>query len=241
MRIDRVVVVVPARNEAALIGACLDALAVAACAPAAAGVGVDVLVVADRCTDRTAEVCAERGVAVLAMAAGDVGQARDAGIRVATAGLDPDATWVACTDADSTVDPDWITEQVALAERGADAVLGVVDVSDPTPAFSALYLDAHRSSTRPHPHVHGACLGLLLRAYDRVGGFRPLHVGEDQDLADRLDVAADLTVVRSTAVRVSTSNRRSSRVRGGFADLLADLDRAPGRGVTVGAERGAER
>ena len=39
---------------------------------------------------------------------------------------------------------------------------------------------------RVHGHVHGANLGVRADAYWRVGGFRPLHVGEDVDLVSRL-------------------------------------------------------
>lgn len=222
-------VVVPAHDEEAEIAGCLDALTVAAAHPDVAGLDVRVLVVLDDCRDQTAARCAERAVATVVTRFRDVGRARARGVAslLADLVLEPHrrmpAVWIASTDADSRVAPDWLAAQLRLHAAGADVVLGVVDVPSPTPAFRARYIDAHGPG--PHPHVHGACLGLTLPAYLAVGGFRPRQVGEDQDLADRLEAHGELQVVRSTAVRVLTSDRRVSRVRGGFADVLSELDR----------------
>lgn len=227
MTVSYVGVVVPAHDEEDEIGGCLDALVVAAAHPDLAGVEVRLVVVLDACSDRTSIRCAERGVATVSVAFRDVGRARAFGVAAVTRGDRSDAsTWIASTDADSQVAPDWLAAQLRLRAAGADVIFGVVDVLHPTPAFRAHYTGA--DGPGPHRHVHGACLGLSLAAYVQVGGFRPRQVGEDQDLADRVDAHGGLTIVRSTAVRVLTSDRRVSRVRGGFADVLVDLDRAAG-------------
>jgi glycosyltransferase involved in cell wall biosynthesis len=215
-------VVVPARDEEQRIDRCLDALAVAA---ARVEVPVHVTVVLDACSDGTAARCARRAVRTVEADGRGIGRARNRGVGCLVAdrleaGDELHDLWLATTDADSTVDPDWLTEQLSLAAGGADAVLGVVDVDDPSPAFRDLYGD----HTGTHPHIHGASMGFSLRAYLRIGGFRPAEVGEDVDLVARLDADPHLRVVRSTRVRVRTSDRRSSRVRGGFADVLRALD-----------------
>ncbi len=245
MKVGEIGVVVPARDEEARIGACLDALDVAARHPELAGIRTRLVVVLDDCTDGTGAVCRSRGVATVACPGRDVGRARARGVaalvadRPDAAGPDRGSLWLATTDADSRVAPDWLAMQVRLASSGADAVLGVVDIENPSAAFTVHYRDAARGQTRPHPHVHGASMGMSLEAYERVGGFAPAQVGEDQDLADRLDSDPAVVVVRSTAVRVATSERRTSRVRGGFADVLLALDTGrpvPDRSARDGAK-----
>ena len=76
---------------------------------------------------------------------------------------------------------------------------------------------------------------MTLRAYLRAGGFAPGRVGEDVDLAARLGADPMTTVARTSRVRVLTSDRRSSRVRDGFADVLLALDRGEPPPVAVRA------
>lgn len=230
-------VAVPAHDEESLVGACLGALAVAAAHPEIAGLPVDVLVVADSCTDATVARARARGVDALEIRERNVGRARAAGFAALLASRPvghPSTCWLATTDADSQVAPDWLAAQVRLARGGADATFGVVDVEDwdgcppMTPArFAAGYAGSALDSPGPHPHVHGATMGLRADAYLRIGGMPTLAVGEDHELARRLTALGDLRVVRTTAVRVTTSARLVSRVRGGFADYLRALGDQP--------------
>ena len=92
-------VLVPAHNEAPVIGRCLEAIY------ADARPGDMVLVVADRCTDSTARVARRFGASVLARGPGDEpgrAAARQAGLEHARA-LDWDA--VVMLDADSVIAP----------------------------------------------------------------------------------------------------------------------------------------
>ncbi|MEU2349306.1 glycosyltransferase [Modestobacter sp. NPDC049651] len=236
-RVDVLAVVVPARDEAALLPGCLAALAAAAAHPGLTGVAVGVLVVADGCTDRTAAVAEAAGVAVVPGAGRGVGAARDLGARQAlrTAAREwvpADRVWLACTDADSRVPPDWLVGQRTAAESGADAVAGTVVVDDwsgfPPGAeagFTAGYDGWRAVPGAEHPHVHGANLGVRGSAYLAAGGFPPVLVGEDHGLVDAL-VAAGAEVLRSPVAPVRTSSRRVARARHGFA---ADLDRLASR------------
>jgi hypothetical protein len=61
-----------------------------------------------------------------------------------------------------------------------------------------------------------------LLAYWRVGGFRPLHVGEDLDLVKRL-LAAGAPLAWDTDIPVLTSDRRDFRAPGGFGDFVLSL------------------
>jgi hypothetical protein len=55
-----------------------------------------------------------------------------------------------------------------------------------------------------------------------VGGFRPLHVGEDVDLVDRL-LNAGTPIIWDTDNAVLTSDRRDFRAPGGFGDYVRTL------------------
>ena len=130
--IETVGVVVPARNEEALLPACLAALGRAA---RQVSVPVRVLVAADSCTDRTAAVARAHGALVISLCARRVGAARAAGMAevlrlTAGAGLDLAAIWLATTDADTVVPAGWLQRQVAHADQGWDVVLGTVTVAD---------------------------------------------------------------------------------------------------------------
>ena len=117
-RIRAVHVVVPARNEAQTLPATLTALERArerllALRPE---IRVDVTVALDRCEDNSAGIVrAHRRVGWIQLGAGDVGRARAVGVAWARAGspVEPGAAWIANTDADSQVPPDWLTAHVA--------------------------------------------------------------------------------------------------------------------------------
>ncbi|GAB2470564.1 glycosyltransferase family 2 protein [Jatrophihabitans fulvus] len=220
--IDELVVVVPANDEEARIGACLDALAEAR-ALVADRVRTGVVVVLDRCTDATARIVATHpDVAAVESIAGCVGTARAVGATTALDGRDPSRTWLANTDADSTVPVGWLAHQLDLAVSGADLALGTIV---PAAGLAPELWSAWRSEYSPvpgHPHVHGANLGVRGDALLALGGWRPLVTDEDVDLAARA-VAAGLDVRRSAEQPVSTSVRTVGRAPLGFSSYLRAL------------------
>jgi glycosyltransferase involved in cell wall biosynthesis len=225
--IEAVGVVVPAHNEETLLPACLTALRQAT---RDLDMPVRVLVAADACTDRTAAVARAHGALVISIRARRVGAARAAGMAELlrlTASRDPAAIWLATTDADTVVPPDWLQRQVAHADRGWDVVLGTVAVADWSEhaahvpgAFAARY----ESGAGPHPHVHGANIGIRASAYRAAGGFRPLRTAEDHALLAAV-AEAGCSVLRAGDVTVQTSGRRHARAPHGFSYLLQTLTR----------------
>lgn len=202
-------VVVPAHNEQEHLPACLAALR-----------GSVVIVVADACTDRTAEVARRGGAIVLEIGARNVGVARAVGVREL---LRRGASWVATTDADTLVPPGWLGSQLEYAARGWDAVAGTVTVTDWTghpPRRPAAY-DRHYASDRAP--VHGANLGFTADAYVAAGGFPAVPTGEDHALVSAMERAGH-RVLRTSRVRVVTSARRGYRAPHGFGHLLTTLD-----------------
>lgn len=214
-----IAVIIPAHNEADALPRCLNAVQLAARAAEGAGHRVEVLVVLDRCDDDSARIAAAHGVGTLEVNVRNVGQARRAGAALM---LERGAHWLACTDADSCVPPDWLLCQLDCA---ADAVCGTVHVEQWQPeqnaAFQALYLSRYQAR-EDHRHIHGANLGVCARAYQRVGGFPPLALNEDVELVNAL-MASGAHIVWTARNSVSTSSRLDSRARGGFGDYLKSL------------------
>ena len=224
MKTHSVLVIVPARDESALIGRCLAALETARDRAIAAHPTLQVrtIVVADRCLDETAAIARGfTGVEVLEIDAATVGTARQAGADHALSTENPRRAWLANTDADSEVPASWIIDQVALASAGADVVVGTVrprftDLS----AAEAREWSATHVAGRPNGHVHGANLGVRASAYAAVGGFQQLSEHEDVDLVGRL-AGAGFRIAASDRGEVVTSGRRVGRTPGGYAAYLA--------------------
>lgn len=235
--IDRVVVVVPARNEERRLGRALTAVRGAARVLSAARptVTVAVFVVLDRCTDGTADVLRRfPGVHPVTSTAGMVGAARRSGITEALA--DPAATaartWIATTDADSVVPTDWLCRHLDIADMGADLMLGTV-VPDPAElderALTAW--TAQHPQIDGHPYVHGANLGVRADTYLRAGGFAEVREHEDVLLAAAVRALGGV-VVSPAGGPVRTSARTVGRTPGGFAEYLGALQRQAGVGLS---------
>lgn len=214
-----IAVVVPAHNEAGHIAACMESLRVASACPALDGEPVVIVVVLDACTDETEDIVHRFGATALACAARNVGRARALGARWA---LDHGARWLAFTDADTAVAPDWIAVQLALE---TDAVCGTIAVHDwehygarMERHFRATYTDADG-----HRHVHGANLGVSAKAYRQAGGFPPLESSEDVALVAAL-IESGASIAWSAAPRVVTSARSAFRADGGFGATLARIE-----------------
>jgi len=244
----RVVIVVPARNEQARIGACLQHLTTLATDRRV--IALEILVLANNCTDATVErvqafparPSAPVMVDSVALPPKDAhaGWARrlafDAGARRLASPQD----LLLCTDADTRVARDWLLKTLDHIDAGYDAVAGFARL-DPRelrrldPAHrtrlaairryddACCYLKAARTSDEPWPrHFYegGASIALTLAAYRSTGGAPTPHVGEDKALFDALR-AAGRRIRHPKDVRVLTSCRTDGRAPEGAADTLA--------------------
>lgn len=231
--IDRVAIVIPARNEARTIAHALESLR-RAVARTDAATACRVVVVDDGSTDGTGRIAQRAldrppaGGQVIRVDVGCVGAARRIGVEALTGRwCRPERAWVLSTDADSAVRPDWIVRHLRHAERGALAVSGVVDIFDdnehgPLRArWRADYREPIDEYHR-HPYAHATNLGVRLDAYRAVEGFRDLAGEEDADLWQRLR-AHGMEPLADARIVVDTSGRRRSRVPRGFAHALATL------------------
>ncbi|MHB8394195.1 MAG: glycosyltransferase family 2 protein [Candidatus Dormibacteria bacterium] len=235
--ISLVGVIVPAHNEEALLGVCLDSIDRAV---SRFDLPTLIVVVLDSCTDNTAAVVAARPrVRAVNVAVHNVGRARARGFQAIlrlTKGVDPGSLWFATTDADGTVPEQWLAFQVDQANRGVEVVLGTVRVNDwgERPPQLARRFAAQYGGGDEHAHVHGANLGISAAAYLAAGGWPPLATAEDHALARLVD---QRRVLRTAAIPVTTSSRSDSRAPRGFAGYLDSLDRTEDP-LETGAEPG---
>lgn len=215
-----IAVIVPAHNEAQAMGPCLSAIAVAAADPRLDGEEVLVVVALDACDDATAAVCEAHGVVTVVVHARCVGSARAAAAELA---LGRGARWLACTDADTVVPPDWLWRQLCC---GADAFCGVVEVVEwlDYPDRVRTAFSASEAVRDGHRHVHGANLGMRASAYLAAGGFPPLRSGEDVALVEAMSANGACIAWLARPV-VATSARRVARAPHGFSSFLRALER----------------
>jgi glucosyl-3-phosphoglycerate synthase len=241
----RISVVVPARNEEALIDSCLTALA------EQKGISAEeyeVLLVLDRCTDateaRALEVAAQHPGLRLHLLEGPgrgAGHARRVGMEEAYARLlslgRPDGV-IASTDADTVVAPDWLFAQLAAASRGARAIGGHIELRDDGDLAEDVVgwraeqghlrqrellagLDSADGPLRAeHWQFSGASLALTASAYSEIGGLEPCAALEDEYLERALS-RCGIPIERPLSVRVATSARLVGRANRGLARDLA--------------------
>jgi glucosyl-3-phosphoglycerate synthase len=232
----RASIVVPARDEETLVGACLAALAAQREVEPAA---YEVVLVLDGCTDATAARAAQAAVRhpelrlhVLDEPAGGVGRARRLGMDVACErllALDRPGGLVVSTDADSVVEPGWLAAKLRAARAGARAIGGDIvlvgaddDLVRRREARRAVRLAAlvGQEPDAEHPHFSGASIAVTAEAYRLAGGLEPRAALEDEAF-ERALVRAGVPILRTTAPRVATSARASGRAFRGLARDLA--------------------
>jgi glucosyl-3-phosphoglycerate synthase len=225
----RAIIAIPARDEEALIGRCLRAIA------AQRGVARDaysVVLVLDGCTDATREralqAAGDLRLHVVESPALGVGAARRLGMEIACERLlaagAPDGL-VVTTDADSEVEPGWLAELLEAAAGGARAIGGDVEVEglDDGVARRRQARLAARLRGLPgaaHPHFSGASIAVTAETYRHVGGLEPRAALEDEAFARAL-ASARIPIARIAGARVRTSPRPAGRAFRGLARDLA--------------------
>ncbi len=206
---SRIVVLIPAHDEEALIARTVDSLQ-----------GqryprdlFEVVVVADNCTDATAEVAAEAGARVLVRNEPDLhgkGQAlRWAIERILAEPAPPDA--VAIVDADSVADPELLGRLAERLEAGAEAIQGESLLSNEGSPDAALRAAAFMLMNRARPtgravlHLPAALAGNGMLFSRRVLVEHPWSAftsAEDVEYGLRLRVAGvDPVFARGAIVR----------------------------------------
>ena len=212
-------IVIPAHNEEEYLNACLQAVQNAIIQ--LNHVVIDVVVVLDNCSDQSLSIVKDNHMNWLVCNYGCVGQARDLGIRHLIA---QGATWIACTDADSCVDLDWLKCQ--MYHLPTDAICGTVSLDNMNhlSVSTQRRYSEHYQDRMGHQHIHGANLSFSAQVYTEVGGFEPISCHEEVSFIQKL-ILKKYTIVWSNLVRVTTSSRLTARAPQGLSHFLIQLEK----------------
>lgn len=193
-------VVIPAHNEAALIG---RGLAAVAAAGGHVDGSVEVIVVANRCTDGTAELAANAGAIVVHSEARSIAAVRNAGAAAASGQV------IVTIDADSQMAPTALAEVERLLATGRFVGGG----SRVRPERRSLGIEVTLllvNVATVLARLSGAMFWCRTEDFRAVGGFNEdLLVGEDLEFARRLrshgrHTGRRLTKLRQMPMIVST-------------------------------------
>ncbi|HEV3267764.1 MAG TPA: glycosyltransferase family A protein, partial [Acidimicrobiales bacterium] len=144
LRTAAVGVVLPVHDEQELLADSLRSLVDAFDELQPSGLAATLVVVLDACSDASEVIARERrdeldreqgsvDLRVVTCRARNVGYARRLGCAVLLtrwSRIEPSTIWLATTDADSRVPPDWLTTQVLQHEAGVEHWSGRVEVTD---------------------------------------------------------------------------------------------------------------
>jgi GT2 family glycosyltransferase len=245
VRNTRLAVAIPARNEAALIGDCLAALAAQRDAPAA-----EIVLLLNNTTDDSAaaaQAAATRhGLRLhlldieLPPERACAGWARKLAMDHAADLVGTDGVLL-CTDADGRADPGWMAANLRAMSAGAQAVFGRAEIDpDDARAIPAILheddarecaygrlLDALANVADPDPYDPwprhderpGASIAVTAEAYARAGGIPPVSLAEDRHFYLALR-RIDARIRHAPDAVVVVSGRIAGRAPGGMADTI---------------------
>ncbi len=241
-RAPRTVVALPARDEEAQLGPCLEALFGGTARPDA------VVVLLNNCTDGSERIAHDFAgrlpVHVIARRLppelANAGHARTLAMRHADA-MCEDGDVLLTTDADGVVAPGWLAGNLTAFAAGAEAVCGraVIDPADALLIPAHLHEDDARETTLTrlldetaaridpddadpwprHTEHSGASIAVRCGLYRRAGGLPACASGEDRAFVEALQ-RLDARVRHAPEVVVTVSGRTQGRARDGMADAI---------------------
>jgi cellulose synthase/poly-beta-1,6-N-acetylglucosamine synthase-like glycosyltransferase len=181
MATEQAGIIIPVRNGAATLAACLDACFAQTVKPA------DVIVVDDGSTDNSAAIARDKGARVVVQAPSGPAAARNRGAKEAAWGV------IAFTDADCIPQPDWLERLLEAFEPGVDGVGGAYANANPDKWLSRMI---QQEILLRHEKMQGEVdfLGSFNAAFRReafmeMGGFDEdfkAASAEDNDLSYRM-------------------------------------------------------
>jgi cellulose synthase/poly-beta-1,6-N-acetylglucosamine synthase-like glycosyltransferase len=225
----RLRVVVPAHDEEAVIAGILDDLA-SDPYPAA-----EVVVLADRCTDRTVEIAAERGVAVVERSTGAGGKGAALSWYLDANPLDHDESLVVF-DADNRLPQGALARISDELDAGHEIVQCYLDTENPDESVlataSALsywagnrMVQLARDNLGWSSDLGGTGMAFTAEALDHIGGFG-VSLTEDQEIGVRAALAGirvawlhDVKIRDEKPTDVSTTVRQRSRWMSGKREV----------------------
>lgn len=195
-------IIIPAHNEERFIGGCLDSVERAA---TQGKHPVEVIVVANRCTDATESVARSRGAIVLHDENRNLSKIRNNGARQATGDI------LVTIDADSRMSENMLGEIARALESGRYIGGGVpIRLDRWSAGIAASYLLLRTAMLLTG--LTGGLYWCYRRDFEAIGGFNEaLLVAEDLDFAKRLRAHGRTQSKRLTTLRrahIVTSSRK---------------------------------
>ncbi len=208
-----------------------------------------ILLLLNNCSDRTAQLCFSFQLIMpqlkiveceLHKKVASAGEARRLALQRALE-LSGDDGVILTTDADALPEPDWLEQNLAEIERGADVVCGAASLEradeqlirpglrfdDMREVLLLQMLDEIETWIDPdsydpwprHQEDSGASIAMRGRSFRQSGGVPRVAVGEDRALVERLRLI-DAKIRHSPKIVVRVSGRLEGRAEGGMADTI---------------------
>lgn len=219
----KVSVVIPAFNEERFIGSCIQHLRNQSVLP------VEILVIDNNSTDRTAAIAQTMGVQVLFERAQGITPARDTGFNAARGDI------IARCDADTRVFSNWIAQlKKAFEDPTVVGVTGTNEFYDAPAKYKALYERVFTATyfqgnryLLGHEAFYGSNMALRKTAWDGVKSFL---CDDDKMVHEDIDLAVHLAqygrIVYDPALMVGSSCRALSVRPSVMAERLAKWPRS---------------
>jgi glycosyltransferase involved in cell wall biosynthesis len=189
--------IIPAHNEEALIASTIRAIRTATDGLAAP---VEIIVVDDASTDRTAAIAAAEGARVVPAQVRQIAAARNAGAAVARGSI------FVFVDADTIVGAAVVRALVAAMAAGAVGGGAAIQFDEPTPRYSRWPLAMLNVSCRLWHWAAGAFIFCRREAFEAAGGFDArLFAGEEVYFSRAMRRRGRFVILREPVV---TSGRK---------------------------------
>jgi len=203
--------IIPAYNEAQLLGSTLSAIEQAA---RALCLTFEVIVVDDASCDRTAEVARAHGTRVIPVNYRQIAATRNAGAREAA------GEWLVFVDADTTITEAVLREAIAALTTGAVGGGCLVRFDGRVPRYGRVLIALVLPVYRALGLAAGCFLFCTRQAFDAVGGFdERLFAAEEAVLSRGLRRRGRFVLLR-TAVMTSGRKLRAHSAREVMGTLL---------------------
>jgi glycosyltransferase involved in cell wall biosynthesis len=185
-------IIIPAHDEAPVLGATLDAIAAAT---RACGAGVEVIVVDDASTDATAAVARDRGARVVAVNVRHIAGARNAGAAAST------GERLLFVDADTLVSREAVEAAMRALDGGAVGGGTAVRFMRPLPLHVRVLESVSTVAFRVFGVTPGCFIFCTRAAFTAADGFdERLYAAEDVALGRALAKQGRLVILREPVV-----------------------------------------
>lgn len=211
--------IVPAHNEEAMLGRTLRAIGEVT---ATIGEEIDVIVVDDGSTDRTAEIARACGARVVPVHHRQIAAARNAGGRVAQGRV------LFFVDADTLITASLVMAACRAIEGGAAGGGATVRFDAPVPLYGRVMQWLAVPLYRLGKIASGSFLFCTREAFARTGGFdESLFASEEAAMSQALKRCGRFVVLRESVITSGRKLRQYSR--GEILDAIGQVIKSRGR------------